>query len=237
MPTAPLWSSIADTLRADISGGKYRPGDRLPTEAALAKRFGVNRHTVRHALSGLVGDGTITTRRGAGAFVTRPPTEYPLGKRVRFHQNLAAAGRLPQKVYLHIETRNADTEEAGALHLPPDARIHAAEGISLADGLPIAHFRSVFPAARLPGLPAHLQRTGSVTQALSACGVADYTRASTRLSARRASPLEARHLMLREGDPVLETISINHDPDGNPVEYGRTCFVGEHVTLNITPET
>lgn len=237
MPTAPLWSSIADTLRADISGGQYRPGDRLPTEAALAKRFGVNRHTVRHALSGLVEDGTITTRRGAGTFVTRAPTEYPLGRRVRFHQNLEAAGRLPQKVFLHIETRSADIEEAAALRLRQDVRIHAAEGISLADGLPIAHFRSVFPAARLPDLPAQLHRTGSVTQALAACGMADYTRASTRLSARRATAFEARHLMLRDGDPVLQTLGINHDLNGDPIEYGRTCFVGNHVTLNIMPET
>ena len=115
MTTTPLWSMIADTLRGEIASGQYRPGDKLPTEAALARRFGVNRHTVRHALSGLIEDGTVTTRRGAGAFVSRPPTEYPLGRRVRFHQNLAAAGRLPQRVFLHIDTRNADPDEAEAL--------------------------------------------------------------------------------------------------------------------------
>lgn len=234
MQTTPLWSSIADTLRAEIAAGQYRPGDRLPTEAALARRFGVNRHTVRHAMSGLVEDGTITTRRGAGAFVTRPPTVYPLGKRVRFHQNLMAAGRLPQKVFLHVDTRNADPDEAEALALAPGDRVHRAEGISLADGLPIAHFVSTFPAATLPDLPEELRRTGSVTQALAACGVSDYTRASTRLSARRATAVQARHLMLREGDPVLQSIGINLGPDGQPVEYGRTVFVGDHVTLIMT---
>jgi len=234
MTTTPLWSSIATALRGEISAGQYRPGDRLPTEAALARRFGVNRHTVRHALSGLVEDGMITTRRGAGAFVTRLPTEYPLGRRVRFHQNLAAAGRLPQRVFLHLETRNADPAETEALNLGPDDKVHSAEGVSLADGLPIAHFRSVYPATRFPDLLAHLQTHGSVTQALAACGVPDYTRASTRLSARRASMIEAQHLMLREGDPVLLSIGINVDPDGRPVEYGQTCFAGDHVTLSIT---
>lgn len=236
MTTTPLWSVIATTLRDEITAGLYRPGDRLPTEAALARRFGVNRHTVRHALSGLVEDGTITTRRGAGAFVSRPPTEYPLGRRVRFHQNLAAAGRLPEKRFLHIETRAADPVEAEALALPPQAMVHRVEGVSFADGLPIAHFISSFPAAPLPDLPAHLDRTGSVTQALAACGVADYTRASTRLSARRANALQARHLMLREGDPVLFSIGINLDAAGQPVELGQTAFVGDHVTLSIQPD-
>ncbi|MFD1195481.1 phosphonate metabolism transcriptional regulator PhnF [Seohaeicola saemankumensis] len=236
MTTTPLWSSIAETLRAEIAAGQFRPGDRLPTEAALARRFGVNRHTVRHALSGLVEDGTVTTRRGAGAFVTRPATDYPLGKRVRFHQNLAAAGRLPEKVFLHIDTRHADPDEAEALSLPPGARVHRAEGISLADGLPIAHFISTFPADSLPDLPEHLRRTGSVTQALAACGVPDYIRAVTRLSARRATAMQARHLMLREGDPVLQSLGINHGPDGQPVEFGRTVFVGDHVTLIMSQD-
>ncbi|MEE4347405.1 MAG: phosphonate metabolism transcriptional regulator PhnF [Paracoccaceae bacterium] len=236
MTTTPLWSSIAATLRGEIGAGQYRPGDRLPTEAALARRFGVNRHTVRHALSGLVEDGTITTRRGAGAFVSRTPTDYPLGRRVRFHQNLAAAGRLPEKRFLHIETRAADADEAEALALPPDAQVHRVEGVSLADGQPIAHFISTFPAEALPDLPAHLQRTGSVTQALAACGIPDYTRASTRLSARRASVIQARHLMLREGDPILFSLGINVGPSGQPVEYGQTAFAGDHVTLSILPE-
>jgi len=237
MTTTPLWSYIAATLRNEISAGQYSPGDRLPTESALARRFGVNRHTVRHALSGMVEDGTITTRRGAGAFVSRPPTDYPLGRRVRFHQNLTAAGRLPEKRFLYMETRAADTDEAEALALTPQAQVHRVEGVSLADGLPIAHFISTFPAATLPDLPTHLRRTGSVTQALAACNVSDFTRASTHLSARRATTLQASHLMLREGDPVLYSISINVDPDGMPVELGQTAFIGHHVTLSILPET
>jgi GntR family transcriptional regulator, phosphonate transport system regulatory protein len=236
MTTTPLWSLIATTLRGEISAGLYRPGDRLPTESALASRFGVNRHTVRHALAGMVEDGTITTRRGAGAFVIRPATDYPLGRRVRFHQNLAAAGRLPEKRFLHVETRSADTEEAEALSLSAQARVHRVEGISFSDGLPIAHFISTFPADALPDLPAHLHQTGSVTQALAGCGIPDYTRASTRLSARRATAMQARHLMLREGDPILFSLSLNVDPAGQPVEYGRTAFAGDHVTLSILPD-
>lgn len=237
MTTTPLWSSIAATLRGEISAGQYRPGDRLPTEATLARRFGVNRHTVRHALSGLVEDGTIITRRGAGAFVTRQPTDYPMGRRVRFHQNLAAAGRLPQRIFLHLETRNADSEESAALRLAPDARVHAAEGISLADGLPIAHFRSTYPAMRFPDMPDRLRAAGSVTQALATCGVPDYTRAATRLTARRATPVEAQHLGLREGDPVLQSVWVNVDPDGLPVECGHTIFAGDHVTLILSADS
>ena len=229
----PLWQHIATSLTEDISQGRYQPGDKIPTEAQLSARFGVNRHTVRHALSAMQEQGLILSRRGAGVFVTQTPTDYPLGRRVRFHQNIRAAGRLPAKQILTQETRAADTEEATALALPPGAQVHAVEGLSLADETAIAHFRSIFPADRLPGLQDHLRATGSVTAALKACGVPDYTRASTRITATRATPTLSLHLRCREGDPVLHTLSINHDPEGRPVEYGSTFYAADRVTLTL----
>lgn len=229
----PVWQSIHDSLHRDIAERRYRPGDKLPTEAALAKRFGVNRHTVRRALGALAEAGLVHARRGAGVFVTHDPAEYPIGKRVRFHRNLRAAGRLPARTVLALETRAASADEAEALALPPEDGVHVYEGLSLADDQPIALFRSVFPAARLPGLPGALGRRASVTEALRDEGVADYTRAWTRLTAKLATATQARHLQTAEGAPLLRTVSLNIDPAGRPVEYGRTWFSGDRVTLTI----
>uniref|UniRef100_UPI003B5211DD phosphonate metabolism transcriptional regulator PhnF n=1 Tax=Roseovarius indicus TaxID=540747 RepID=UPI003B5211DD len=229
----PIWKSIHDTLLRDISERRYAPGDKLPTEAALARRFGVNRHTVRRALATLAEDGLVHARRGAGVFVAQSHTDYPIGKRVRFHQNLRAAGHLPGKQLLAIETRAADTTEAELLTLTQGDPVHVYEGLSLSDGQPVALFQSVFPAARFPGLPDALTRLRSVTAALADQGLDDYTRAWTRLNAKLATPTQALHLQLREGAPLLRTISLNIDADGKPVEYGRTWFSGDRVTLTV----
>ncbi|MGC9420752.1 MAG: phosphonate metabolism transcriptional regulator PhnF [Rhodovulum sp.] len=231
-----LWTAIAATLKGEIGTGRYRPGDKLPTEADLALRFGVNRHTVRRALAALAEDGLTHARRGAGVFVAARPTDYPIGRRVRFHQNLRAAGQTPEKRLLLAETRAADPREAEALDLPPGAPVHVYEGVSLADGAPIALFRSVFPADRLPGLLEALNETRSVTAALARCGVPDYTRASTRLTAKLASPTQALHLALREGAPILRTAAVNVDAQGKPVEYGHTWFAGDRVSLVVAPD-
>jgi GntR family phosphonate transport system transcriptional regulator len=229
----PIWSAIAQSLRADIAEARYGPGDKLPTEAALASRFGVNRHTVRRALGDMAEAGVIHTRRGAGIFVAQRPTDYPIGTRVRFHQNLRAAGRLPAKEILALETRAADAAEAEALHLAPGEMVHVCDGLSLADGMPVATFRSSFPAARFPRMLEALNRLTSVTEALREQGVADYTRASTRLDARLASPTQALHLQLEPGAPILRTIAVNVDPEGHPIEYGRTWFAGDRMTLTL----
>ena len=233
MTRTPIWTSIAQTLRHEIASGHYVEGDKLPTEAALSARFGVNRHTVRHALKSLGEDGTVHARRGAGVFVTSTPTDYAIGRRVRFHQNLTAAGRIPAKEVLLLDTRTADPKEAEALQLETGAQVHAYEGLSLADGQPIAHFRSIFPADRFPGLLAALDSTRSVTAAFKVEGLADYTRASTRLTAKRATATQALHLRIEEGAPILRTVALNVDPEGAPVEYGHTWFAGDRVTLTV----
>ena len=229
----PIWRAIADALRSDLAEGRYRAGDKLPTEAALADRFGVNRHTVRHGISALVEEGLVRTRRGAGAFVAATPTDYPIGRRVRFHENLIAAGRRPEKRVLALDERSATEGEAMALQIATGDLVCAYHGLSLSDGQPIAVVESLFPLSRLPGITAALHQNSSVTDALKVAGVADYTRASTRLTAVRGTATHALHLQVSEGDPLLRTTSVNIDDGGRPIEYGRTWFAGDRVTLTL----
>ena len=166
-----------------------------------------------------------------GAFVAAVPTDYPIGRRVRFHENLIAAGRRPEKQILHLEERAATAGEARALEIAAGAPVCVYHGLSLADGQPIAVFESLFPLDRLAGISVALTQTSSVTEALKAVGIADYTRASTRLTAVRATTTHALHLNVSEGDPLLRSTSVNVAEA--PVEYGRTWFAGDRVTLTL----
>lgn len=235
MQRTPVWREIGSTLRTEIAEGRYLPGDKLPTEAALSTRFGVNRHTVRRALGALADEGLTFARRGAGVFVAAKPTTYAIGKRVRFHQSLEAAGLTAEKEVLRLETVASTEREAAALALRPGDPVHVWEGVAYADGAPICLFHTFFPAKRLPGLKTGLMETRSVTAALAREGVEDYTRASTELRAESAGSMHALHLKLREGAPLLRSIGVNVDLEGAPVEYGRSWFAGERVTLSVAP--
>ena len=48
---APLYRRVVDALRDDIASGHPAVGDRLPTEDALCRRFGVSRHTAHKGLA------------------------------------------------------------------------------------------------------------------------------------------------------------------------------------------
>lgn len=233
MGRSALWTAIQEALADEIAQGHYAPGDRLPTEAQLAERFGVNRHTVRRALAGLAERDIVFARRGAGVFVRHTPTPYPLGRRVRYHQNLLAANRVPDKRILLLETRAAGACEAKALGLSPGDQVHVYEGLSLSDGVPLATSVSVFPAARFPNLLDALRQTPSVTEAFAAHGVADYTRSRTEVTAQTAPHTQATLLQLRPGVALLGTISLNVDGAGNAIEYGRAWFAPDRVTMTV----
>jgi DNA-binding transcriptional regulator YhcF (GntR family) len=71
---------IASLLRAAILTKRFAPGDRLPSQPALAGHYNVARETVKNALDILRRDRLIVTRRGSGSFV-RAQTERPVGLR------------------------------------------------------------------------------------------------------------------------------------------------------------
>lgn len=56
-------------LKNEIISGKYRDGERFPSEADLVRRFGFSRPTVMHALNDLETEGFVERRQGAGTFL------------------------------------------------------------------------------------------------------------------------------------------------------------------------
>lgn len=68
---APLYQQVVESLRESIASGRFAVGERLPTEDALCRTFGVSRHTVREALRALRSEGLIASRQGAGSTVVR----------------------------------------------------------------------------------------------------------------------------------------------------------------------
>lgn len=73
---APLVSaSVAEQLRSLIVSGAFALGERLPSEADLARDFGVSRPSVREALAALAFAGHVESRRGFGTVVlSREPS-------------------------------------------------------------------------------------------------------------------------------------------------------------------
>lgn len=64
-----LADSAASSLRAEISGGRWQVGERIPNETDLAELLSISRGTVREAVRMLVSQGMLETRQGSGTYV------------------------------------------------------------------------------------------------------------------------------------------------------------------------
>ncbi len=60
---------IIDQVMTMISDGKFKPGDKLPSETALMELFGVGRSSLREAVGALSLIGMLTVRPGRGTHV------------------------------------------------------------------------------------------------------------------------------------------------------------------------
>jgi DNA-binding FadR family transcriptional regulator len=63
---------LVESLGERIRAGQLRPGEKLPTEAAIMAAFDVSRTVVREAISKLQAAGLVETRHGIGTFVLGP---------------------------------------------------------------------------------------------------------------------------------------------------------------------
>ena len=118
--------------------------------------------------------------------LVQPRSGMPGGRSSEGMGRHSTSGRTPSRRVTLRATRSADPREAAALHLAEGAAVHVIEGVSLIDDQPVAVFRSVFDALRFSALLDHMAEQNSVTAALAACGLTDYTRAETRLTAKAA---------------------------------------------------
>lgn len=230
-----LWKQIAERLEWQIASGVFPPGSRLPVEADLSVKFGVNRHTVRRALAVLAEKGLIEATAGRGTFVKEPPLRYPISSRTRFSEIVSAGGREPFGRCLGSQVEEAQGQVACELGLAEGTPVLRIDTIHEADGVPISFGHSYFPQARCRDLDLVYSATGSLTRALATIGIQDFRRRETRVTGRPANEREQEMLSLAPGRSVLVVERVDVELDGTPLQWGRSSFAADRVQLVIKP--
>jgi GntR family transcriptional regulator, transcriptional repressor for pyruvate dehydrogenase complex len=124
---------IANQLREAIVSGKFKTGERLPTEDELSQRFGVSRPSVREALKRLAAQNLVRARRGptGGNFVIQPSHEdlaqslsgaatLLVGLGALDIHEIIEARRLLEGSCLSLATKNRSNENIEKLRLSLD---------------------------------------------------------------------------------------------------------------------
>lgn len=232
-PEHSFWARISNELAEAIGRGTYAPGQRLPSEHFLAEQFGVNRHTIRRSLASLGQLGLVRSTQGSGTYVEEFAVDLMLGKRTRHRQSLAQIGLPGGMRLLASAVIRVKADVAKALEIKTGLNVLHLQVLGDGGGQPLHFSDRFFPLPRFAGLDAHLRQSGSITQAFSALGVGDYTRRQSRISARMPTAEVAGQLRQPTSRPALYVSSVNVDVNGSPIEYARTWFAGDRVSLTV----
>jgi GntR family phosphonate transport system transcriptional regulator len=231
-----VWRQIEQILLAEIADHGFGEEGRLPSESQLAKRFDVNRHTVRQAMMRLASTGLVSVKPGQGTFVQPGAIDYRIGRRTRFTENLHAQNHSVHGVILSTAKVRAETIVARALSIRAGVYVHEVQSRHEADGVPLTHARNWYPAARFADLPGVLASTGGMSAALASYGVHDYTRKWSRIRSVLPGAELARQLLINRQQPVLRVENVDVDEGGVPIKYGVTHFPADRVQLMIEGE-
>src|SRR5690348_10036467 len=92
----PLHHQVYLDLTAALDAVEWHPGDQLPPERELARRYGCSLITVRRALTDLTRDGRLKRRQGQGTFVLAPRIDRDLGEARSFSEEMLMRGLAPE---------------------------------------------------------------------------------------------------------------------------------------------
>lgn len=215
----PLYLQLQGRLRAAIRDEMLPPDAALPAERLLAEELQVSRITVRKAIEGLVTEGLISRRRGAGTFVARR-LEKSLSTLSSFSEDMISRGRKPQSQWISKTEGVVNPEEALSLGLSPGAQVYRFQRLRFADGVVMALEYTSIPAFCMTSLSAV---GDSVYAALEATGHRP-VRALQRLRAVGLTAEQAEKLGVSPGDPGLFIERRGFLADGRTCEINHSYY-------------
>ncbi len=228
--TEPLYKEVRAKLLTSITDGAWPQGTALPSEAALASKYGVSVGTLRKAVDELVLEKVLLRQQGRGTFVAPHNFDRTLQDFFRLRHSDGVL-RFPEVSTLNLRRQVADAETAARLHLAPGSRVIRIINQLGIKGTPVVLDEVFLPAARFEGLTLELfrNRPGTIYHLYQSRFGVNVLRGEEHIRACRAGAREARMLGISRGVPMLEIERISLTYYDVPVEWRRSrAHTGDH---------
>lgn len=231
----PKYLQISAWLKELIQSGRFKSGEKLPSEVELSNRCQVHRNTLRQAIAELVSQGILRKEKGFGTFVTlsKPlSVKHRLNKISSFKDDLSEIGIQEKNIILKAEVVVAPTLVAEKLVLGPDARAVVIRRLRTGDGVPLIYEESYLPYNMFKNI-IRMDLTGSMYKLISKQFNTVLERCEQAIMAVSLEKRIARLLALPENSAGLfmESVTFN---DGNiPVEVLYSYYRGDKYRFEV----
>jgi len=231
----PLYMQIKALIVASLDGGEWPPGEAIPSEFALARRFRVSQGTVRKALDVLAAQSLVVRRQGKGTFVsTHTEEKTSLFRFLRIRRN-DGRDEYPASRLIDVRRGKASGEVARSLELKLGDAVFVLRRVLEYGGQPVVLDEIALSAALFKGLTrAKLEAyQGSMYSFFETQFGVRMLKAQEKLRAVSADAQTAAILGVRAGDPLLAVDRVTLTYGDRPVEWRRgLCATRHHAYVN-----
>lgn len=233
----PLYFQLREAIVREIHHLGLGPGDRLPTELELERRYRVSRSTIRQALNDLAADGVIRRIQGKGTFVEAPRIQH-VPVLTSFSELLRSQGYTPSHRLLASSVVPAPAEVAEGLLIEEGASCRYLRRVFLADGDPVGVADTWLPRVLLGDHDALFENgeieEGSLYEILQRPPLdLALHRAVETINPGLAEQADAELLRHQPGSPLLVIKRITFTPDDRAVEWTRLLFAGDRYEYRV----
>jgi len=230
---SPLYRWLAETLREEIAQGIYKPGDALPTEHELMRRYSLSSTTVRHAVHELVREGWIYRKAGKGTFVKRNKLEERLLRLTSFAEEMQSRNITPSFNLIRAEALLPPPDVARALNLAAQQKAYLIERIQLANGEPIALARGYWTCEVGERLAQQDLNSIPLYETIERDFYIPLVEADESISAEVADADIARKLDIPRQSPLLVRRRLTYGSEMRPLEYTTTYYRADRYEYKI----
>jgi GntR family transcriptional regulator len=231
----PKYLQIEGWIEGMISKGRFRIGDRLPSETKLATLCGVNRNTIRQALSELVNQGLVHTKNGVGSFISSKMPEkarYTLDRISSFSEDMRYAGYTSRTKVISKRIISATEEISEKLMLGTSSKVIQIVRLRLGDQVPFILERSHIPHEEFKEILS-MDLTGSLYQLLVDHFGVQLDRSVQSFRAVLLTGTEANLLKVPQRQPGIFLESIIYDAKGVAVELLHSHYRGDKYVFEV----
>lgn len=223
---------LEHALRESLAEGKWKPGDKIPSETELVQQYHVSRTLVRNVLATLIHDGLIESIHGKGSFVLPKKIHAHAPYKQRIRDQLEQRGYLTENKVLEFKRVIATPKLASLLQTMEGSGIYFHRHIRFVDGQPFAISDSFLPERLFPDFESRDVYDTALQDILESYG---YHIASTNefLEIAFASSKVAEQLEVSAGYPLLSLEQLNYSRDDTPYEINRILFRGDRIRLHF----
>ena len=148
----PLYIQLTDFFKKEITNGKLKNGDRLPSEPELCKSLNISRSTVRKVFEVLEQQGLVTRERGRGTFISAFQNKRTLENIYSFTKEAERAGLKSESELLSFEKTEPDAELLSRFTLQKNEQVYKIVRLRKVNGEPFMIETVLVPEHFCPGL-------------------------------------------------------------------------------------